>query len=174
MSTMSAGSSVSLYWAGLVMGRLLGAVVANRLPGNALVGGCLVALTAGLVLPAAGLSRGLDSVGLIVAGAAAGPVFPTLIATTPARVGASHARNAVGFQVAAAAVGQSLVPAMLGVVGERLGLEALAASLILLGAITATLFVKVTRCGHAPGRVVSSVSSWASLDMTSARPDDGH
>jgi fucose permease len=74
---------------------------------------------------------------LALLGFCAGPIFPSLIATTPARFGARHAPNVVGLSVAAAAIGQALLPAVLGVGAASLGLEIvprglLAAALLLL------------------------------------------
>jgi fucose permease len=126
----SAGRAVSLFWAGLTVGRIGFGWIAHRAPiarllritivGMALAAG-LVALDAGPVATFAGL------IGL---GLACGPVFPCLIAATPARLGPRHVANAVGFQVAAAAVGQSVLPALAGVAAQHLGLEAVPAALV--------------------------------------------
>ena len=56
-------------------------------------------------------------------GVSLAPVFPLLIATTPARLGDVHTANGVGLQVAAAVLGQSLLPALVGVLAHHLGLE---------------------------------------------------
>jgi hypothetical protein len=48
-------------------------------------------------------------------------------------VGEAHAANAIGFQVAAAALGQSLLPALAGVLAERAGLEILGPLLLAAG-----------------------------------------
>jgi fucose permease len=156
LSMAMAGSSISLYWLGLTVGRVLGAMLGRRSSAESLVRGCLIALTGALALLAAGLSPHADLAALVLAGVAAGPVFPTLIATTPARVGGQHAANAVGFQIAAAAVGQSLLPSVLGVIADRLGLEALAAGLIVLGVFVVSLCVSMSRRvrggAHEPAR----------------------
>jgi fucose permease len=76
---------------------------------------------------------GADAVGfagLTLVGLACGPVFPTMMATTPGRVPPGHAPNTVGFQVAAAALGAAVLPALLGVVAQRLGLETLGPQLL--------------------------------------------
>jgi fucose permease len=68
--------------------------------------------------------------GLVLIGFSSAPVFPTLIATTPARLGGAHTANGIGFQVAAAVLGQSLLPAVLGVLARNLGLEIVGLSLL--------------------------------------------
>jgi fucose permease len=116
----------------LTCGRLLGALLVSRLGPRVLLRSTMALLAAGLVLFAAALSPYSDLAGLVVAGAAAGPIFPTLIAQTPGRLGVRHAANAVGFQIAAAALGTALWPSLLGMLGAALGLEALARGLLVL------------------------------------------
>jgi MFS family permease len=50
-----------------------------------------------------------------------------------ARLGARHAANGVGFQIAAASLGQSLLPAFVGVLVARYGVESLGPALVLGG-----------------------------------------
>jgi fucose permease len=130
-----AGTWAALYWVGLTGGRLLGAALVPRLGPRMLLRSAMGLLAGGLALFAAAVAPWLDLAGLVIAGAAAGPVFPTLIAQTPVRLGAGHAANAVGFQIAAAALGQALWPSMLGVLGAALGLEALAGGLVALSLV---------------------------------------
>jgi fucose permease len=130
MSATLAGAWTSLYWVGLTCGRLLGAALVAHIGSRLLLRSTMALLVAGLLLFAASLSPSWDLAGLVIAGAAAGPIFPTLIAQTPGRLGERHAVNAVGFQIAAAALGQALWPSVLGMLGESLGLEALARGLL--------------------------------------------
>lgn len=142
--TTMAGAWTSLYWVGLTCGRLLGAALVTRLGPRVLLRSTMALLAAGLVLFAAGLSPSSDLAGLVVAGAAAGPIFPTLIAQTPGRLGTRHAANAVGFQIAAAALGQALWPSVLGVLGASLGLEALARGLVVLAVVVLAVNERMT------------------------------
>ena len=130
--TTLAGGWTSLYWVGLTSGRLVGAALVTRLGPRVLLRSTMTLLAAGLGLFAAAVSPSLDLVGLVVAGAAAGPIFPTLIAETPGRLGAHHAPNAVGVQIAAAALGQALWPSLLGLMASAYGLEMLARGLVAL------------------------------------------
>jgi fucose permease len=121
-SMSAAGTGVSLFWGGLMCGRVVfGLLPSTRRPA-ALLRGCIggVALAAAILLLDAGSSLTLGAVAVL--GFASGPIFPSLIATTPARVGAAHTANTVGFQIAAAALGQSFLPAGVGVLAQRLGL----------------------------------------------------
>ena len=132
IAPVEAGFWLSVYWGGLTVSRLLVSVAGGRASPDALVRGCLVGAVAGAALvwfagaPLAGFA------GLALVGLALGPVFPTLMATTPRRVPSRHLANTVGFQVASAAVGAAVLPALLGVVAQRLGLEALGPQLLVL------------------------------------------
>ena len=70
---------------------------------------------------------------VLVLGVAAGPIFPALVATTPRRLAARHTANAVGFQVAAAAIGQSTLPAAVGIAAAGAGLEIMPVVLLATG-----------------------------------------
>ena len=71
--------------------------------------------------------------GLLLLGASLAPMFPTLMARTPARVGEDVAHHAVGFQVSAATLGSTLMPALGGVLVSGGGLGAIAALVLGLG-----------------------------------------
>ncbi|NJN17488.1 MAG: MFS transporter [Oscillochloris sp.] len=112
---VSAGQWVSGYWAALTVGRILAGIAANRLSPTVLLRlGLLGALLgSGLIWfdSAGGL---LSLFGLLIAGLSLAPIFPALIATTPARVGSEHSANAVGFQVSAAMLGAAGLPWLIG------------------------------------------------------------
>jgi len=126
-----AGSWLSAYWACLTLGRLLFGWIAGRTPVAGWLRPCIVGMAAGagLIAFGGGVASGL---GLALLGLCCGPIYPSLIATTRGRVGDAHAANAVGFQVAAAALGQSLLPALLGLLAARLGLEVVGPALLAL------------------------------------------
>jgi fucose permease len=65
----------------------------------------------------------LSFFGLALMGLVLAPVFPSLMATTPARLGQRHAANGVGLEIAAAVLGGAGVPAGVGVLAARGGLE---------------------------------------------------
>jgi fucose permease len=153
VATETAGAATSAYWGGLMGGRVLFGFVAGRAPAAVLLRGCLAAALAGAALLAADLGTTASVMALVILGGAAGPMFPSLIAATPDRLGAAHAANGVGFQVAAAALGQSLLPWLVGVVAGRVGLEVVGPSvLVALVLLTAVheVVARVPPAGHAP------------------------
>jgi fucose permease len=126
---MTAGLWVSVYWGGLTVGRLLAGIAVGFVSANPLLRFCVAGMALGAAVIWLNAANLLSFLGLGLMGLASAPVFPSLIATTPGRLGSAHTSNAVGFQIAAAVLGQSLIPAFAGVLAGRLGLEVIGPAL---------------------------------------------
>jgi len=74
-------------------------------------------------------------IGLPLMGFSVSVIFPLLLSLTPARVGATVTGNAVGYQLAAGALGGGGLPAAVGVVLQGFGLGALGPLLAAMAAI---------------------------------------
>jgi fucose permease len=125
MSAAAAGLAASTYWGSIFAGRLAFGALAHHVPPARLLrlgmaGAPLAALVVTLTRSGAGGFAGLFALGLLLA-----PIFPLLIAETPARVGERHASHAIGFQISAATLGAGTLPAAAGVLARHAGLEAL-------------------------------------------------
>jgi fucose permease len=88
--------------------------------------------------------------GLLLLGASLAPVYPTLMARTPVRVGPALASHTVGFLVSSATLGSSLLPALIGVFVGRIGLGAIAALTVMLSVVLALLLHRATAAQLAP------------------------
>lgn len=128
---------VSVYWGGFLAGRVL----AGWLPAGDRVRPLLAACAGGMILGSLLVAMGgagpWTLAGLAVLGLAFAPVFPMLIAVTPRRLGASHAANAMGFQVAAATLGQAAIPGLIGVAAQRAGFAAISHAHVIFAVIVA-------------------------------------
>lgn len=131
----AAGIMASLFWGGMTAGRLLAAAGGGLIAVPRLLRAALGAIVLATLMILAGGASALTGGGLLLAGLACGPIFPGLIATTPGRVGKSHAANTVGFQIAASAAGLSLVPGLVGVAAARHGMETIARLFVVLGLV---------------------------------------
>jgi len=131
MATTVAGVWVSAYWGSLTAGRVLFGIVVSRMSVDALLRGCCAIAIVSAVLIWFDVVWALAIMGLVLA-----PIFPSLIATTPQRLGERHTADAVGWQVAGAVAGAVAIPGGVGVMAARVGLEvvgpALFASAVLL------------------------------------------
>jgi fucose permease len=138
LAPATAGLAASVYWGSIFAGRLAFGAIAHRVSPATLLRVSLTAapMAAALVWLSrgpVGAFAGLFALGLVLA-----PIFPLLIAETPARVGERHAAHAIGFQVAAATLGAGTLPALAGILMRHAGLEALGPFLL---AAAATLLV---------------------------------
>lgn len=158
ISMMTAGAWVSVYWGGLTTGRLLSGFVVGLVPVQRLLRFCIISLALGAALIWLDLTNLISFIGLGLMGLAAAPIFPSLIAATPERLGESHTANGVGFQIAAAVLGQSLVPAMVGWLADRFGLEILGPALLAASLLLLALFELMTTNSLKLTRAVGTTS----------------
>ena len=147
VSMATAGAWVSIYWGGLTAGRLLSGVVTGFVPPHRLVRWCIIGIALGAGLIWSNLTSLLSFFGLGLMGLASAPVFPSLIAATPARLGRAHTANGVGFQIAAAVLGQSLLPALIGLMAQKAGLEIVGPALLVSTLVLAGLHLSLTMAG---------------------------
>jgi fucose permease len=138
--TMTAGTWVSLYWGIFTMGRVLSGVVVGFASVPSLLRYCISGIALGALLLWLSPTHEVGFLGLACMGLAAAPVFPSLIATTPSRLGVMHTANGVGLQIAAAVLGASLLPAWLGMLAHRLGLEVIGPGLFVVALLLLTLY----------------------------------
>jgi fucose permease len=126
-----AALAATLFWAGLAGGRIaLGFVVDRIGPDRLLRLGMPVAVVAAM-----GFALGLqDAAFLILFAVALAPVYPTVMALTPARLG-PLAVQAIGLQVAAAMAGVAVLPGLMGWVADWVGADAVPWILLLLAGL---------------------------------------
>jgi fucose permease len=147
LSVEAAGSWTAAYWASLTVGRIALGFVVDRWGADRLLRVASFALLGGAIAFAA--SDGpTGRAGLLLMGLSLAPVFPTLMARTPARVGTGVARHAVGFQVSAATLGSALLPGFVGLLVVRAGHAAISGAALGIGVayfIAHETLLRVTR-----------------------------
>lgn len=153
----TAGLWVSIYWGGLAVGRLLGGVAVSFASADRLLRWCVAGMALGAAVIWADAASLLNFLGLGLIGFSSAPVFPLLIATTPGRLGSAHTSNAIGFQIGAAVLGQSLLPAFAGVLAGRLGLEVIGPFLFVAAVVLSAIVQSLTSARRTlSGQPVSS------------------
>lgn len=135
-STAEAAAAAALFWGGLAGGRIGLGFVVDRLGADRLLRLATPAALAAALLLVAGIA---DRLALVLLAAMLAPVYPTLMARTPARLGAAAALHAVGFQVATAMLGVAVLPTALGVAADLLGPGALPSLFAVMAALLAFL-----------------------------------
>lgn len=119
----SAGMAVTLYWCGLFASRLGYAFLPAGVRPAKVIGICIGIALLGMMIVIANLHPIVDAAAIALVGFASGPIFPSLISITPARMGPRHTANAVGLQISVGAIGLATLPALCGLVAQRVGLE---------------------------------------------------
>lgn len=131
-----AGLWVSIFWAGLTIGRVLTGIAVPRVGNDRFMRASMLLTVAGTLMLWFGPDAGLTFAGVALIGFTLAPVLPLLLADTPARVGAAHSPNVVGLQIGSAGIGIALLPGLMAVLAERVGLETIGASLFLIALLS--------------------------------------
>jgi fucose permease len=140
----AAGVWVSVYWGALTAGRIIAGGLAGVMHANRLLRSAMFGLLLGSALIWLRPSDNISFVGLALMGLSAAPIFPSLIATTPERLGAGHTANAVGFQISAAVLGMAAIPSLTGWIAGQFGLEAIGPCLFVAASLLLGLFEWLT------------------------------
>ena len=137
-----------LYWIAFALGRIAYGFVAERFVSEKAVRVLFVAILLGAILFSMRDFVAISVAGLLLIGMAQAPIFPLLITATPARLGAGHATNAVGFQISAAGLGIACLPALVGYAATLTSLEILGPFLAVSALVCLVLFHFITRHGQ--------------------------
>lgn len=87
---MMAGTWVSVYWGCLTAGRLLSGFAINFVTVRLLLRYCIVGIALGAGLIWINITNFISFIGLALMGLSSAPIFPSMIATTPERLGETH------------------------------------------------------------------------------------
>lgn len=149
ISVASAGTAVSVFWASLMGARIVFGLVHVSGPVARWLVACMVVSLLATVCLGLVLDSRAGMAASAVIGFACGPIFPWLIAETPRRLGVRHGANAIGVQIASAAIGFTLAPTLVGVLGDRYGVNAIPWGLTVLAALLLVAFGALERCQRA-------------------------
>lgn len=135
------GWTVSGYWIGLTLGRLLLGGVAQRIGNRRLIEACLVGVVLGILLLWFIPLLGVSAFALCLTGFSLGPIFPTTIALMPDTVPSRILASAIGFLASLGSMGGALLPWVAGNLAQHFGLWTLLPYVIVLTAIMLVLWI---------------------------------
>jgi fucose permease len=154
----TATTALTLYWAGIAVGRLGGARIGDRLDHRtfAMLAAIVMAafLAAGVVAPTIELSMAAFA----LAGVASGPIFPLVVALG----GERHPERSAaigGYFVAAAVVGGVSYPALMGLLSTTVGLPIAMLGTAALGLACGSLLWAVGRARTGTSLAAGSVET---------------
>ncbi|OAB44845.1 MFS transporter [Paenibacillus antarcticus] len=119
----TAAQWVSWFYIGITVGRMITGFITFKMSSRMLIRyGQLIALfgTVLLVLPFPPI---LSLIGFTVVGLGLAPIFPCMLHETPARFGKKKAQSIMGFQMAAAYTGSTLIPPLLGLLATNMNIS---------------------------------------------------
>lgn len=119
LSVDVAAKWVSLYYAGITVGRFITGFITFKVSNRNLIRmGQIIALTGAalLFLP---LPSAFSLVGFIMVGLGLAPIFPCMLQETPIRFGQEHSQTIMGYQMAIAYTGSTFLPPLLGFIAAN-------------------------------------------------------
>jgi fucose permease len=118
--TRLAGLSISGYWLGLTLGRLILARLAARrgVDDRRLIYLCIVVVAGGLLLVGSGVDALVASGGLALTGFALGPLYPTGLSALGQRLPPARMASAVGLVTSLSVLGAAIGPWVAGIIAQ--------------------------------------------------------
>lgn len=142
LSTATAAAIVSLYYAGITIGRGMGGFLTLKFKPNTLIlSGCVVS-SCGMVLYMLPLHTFFSAVALIMIGVGFAPIFPNMLQETPVRFGKKASQTMMGLQMGFAYIGSTITPLVFGFLADKIGSFLLPYFLL---AVTLLLIISVSQ-----------------------------
>jgi fucose permease len=119
LSVETAAKWVSLYYAGITIGRFITGFITFKVGNLKLIRtGQIIALIGALllVLPLPSL---FSLVGFMLVGLGLAPIFPCMLQETPIRFGKKNSETIIGYQMAFAYTGSTFLPPLLGFIAAK-------------------------------------------------------
>lgn len=114
LSPAVAAQWISMYYGGITVGRFITGFVTLKVSNRVLIrSGLLIALAGGLLLILPGPTL-FSLIGFMLIGLGFAPIYPCMLHETPARFGKVQTQKLMGYQMAVAYTGTTLLPSMLG------------------------------------------------------------
>ncbi|MGO4109219.1 MFS transporter [Paenibacillus sp. YAF4_2] len=134
VSASTAAQWVSLYYAGITAGRFITGFITFKVSNRNLIrGGQLIALIGALLLFLP-LPDGFSFAGFMIVGLGLAPIYPCMLHETPVRFGKQHSQTIMGYQMAVAYTGSTLMPPLLGLLASSITIGILPMYLVICAA----------------------------------------
>ncbi|MDL2327084.1 MFS transporter [Ruminococcaceae bacterium OttesenSCG-928-A11] len=126
----NAANALSLFYIGIAAGRFLAGIISAKISSKTLIRLSILVVTAAALLLLVPMGGVLPPAALLLLGLGCAPIFPTMIHETPNRFGAAYSQKIIGWQMASAYLGSTLVPPVTGFIAARTGLGILPVLLV--------------------------------------------
>lgn len=148
-SAGDAAAAISLYYAGLAVGRLLSGLISGKLKTWARIGAGMIIVSCAVVMLALPLPSAFAVVALALVGFGNGSIYPNFIHLTPHNFGKDVSQSVMGSLIAFAYIGVMLAPPLVGLITGVFGMGAypiiLASFLLLMISATAVFIAQLKK-----------------------------
>jgi fucose permease len=141
----TAGIWISLFWGFITIGRLTFGTFIDRLGAATVLRFCTFGTILGALLVWWNAAPAMSFVGLALTGFTLAPVFPTSVSRIPSLVGSAHSPNAIGIEMAGAALGGALLPGAVGYLANQFGLATIPACFVAIALLQFVVHEALTR-----------------------------
>ncbi|NOU98077.1 MFS transporter [Paenibacillus sp. LMG 31456] len=105
---------VSLFYAGITIGRFVTGFITFKMSNRVLIRGGQITALVGAALLFLPLPTGFSLAGFMIVGLGLAPIYPCMLHETPVRFGKKHSQTIMGYQMAVAYTGSTFMPPLLG------------------------------------------------------------
>ncbi len=128
----------SLFLVGITVGRALNGFLTYKLSDTALIRLGQLIIAGGIIIMALPFGQQMPMAGLLIIGLGCAPIYPCVIHSTPEHFGADRSQAIIGVQMAAAYVGNVVMPPLFGLIADHITVGLLP---VYLGVIILLMFV---------------------------------
>jgi fucose permease len=132
-SKPDAARAISLYFAGITIGRFITGFLTFRFTGIQLIRSGLWVITSGAALLLLPLPNPAPLLALLLIGLGCAPIYPSMIHLTPERFGPENSPKIIGLQMACAYSGSTLVPPLVGFIAAHTAMTVIPLCLVCYG-----------------------------------------
>jgi fucose permease len=141
----TAGIWISMFWGFITVGRLTFGTFIDRLGAGVVLRYCTFGTVIAALLIWWNAAPAMSFLGIALAGFTLAPVFPTSVSRIPAMVGTAHSPNAIGIEMAGAALGGALLPGLAGWLANQYGLSIIPICLVTIALLQFFVHEALTR-----------------------------
>ncbi|MDO5344293.1 MAG: MFS transporter [Lachnospiraceae bacterium] len=120
IDSKKAASFTALFYLGITLGRLISGFITEWIGDKKMVRLGEGLILAGLAVLALSGGNGMVPAGLILIGLGCAPIYPSIIHSTPKHFGAENSQSIMGFQIACAYIGSTLMPPFFGILAQHI------------------------------------------------------
>ena len=135
VSADTAAKFASMFYIGITVGRALSGFVTMKLNDVQMIRLGEIIIGIGVLVMFLPLGQNVSLAGLIIIGLGCAPVYPCVIHSTPAHVGADKSQAIIGIQMASAYLGTCLMPPVFGLIANHITVALLPVYLLLILAV---------------------------------------